>query len=303
MSVPRPIPVSRIPNPVSRIPIPHPYPPRVIDTHCHLTFPDFADRVQPTLDEARAAGVTGCITISTTTSDCLDALAIAAAHPRVWCSSGIHPLYSDTSDPHAATRTGAEHIWQNLHTVASHPKCVAWGELGLDNHYPTPAPDIQRRVLNEQLRFIVGCNHAGPGGIGKPGLPIVIHCREAFDDLLPILRDSTLDPSRFVFHCFTGTPDEARRVLDFGASISFTGVVTYPNAKDVQAAARLVPDDRIMVETDAPFLPPLPHRGKRPCLPAWVADTARALAALRAVPFEDFHQQINRNTQRFFGVV
>lgn len=274
----------------------------VIDTHCHLTFPDFSDRIDSTLEEAQAAGVTGCITISTTTADCLEALAIARRHPRVWCSAGVHPLYSDATDPHAAARTGTAHIWENLRTVARDPKCVAWGELGLDQHYPTPALDIQRRVLDEQLAFIQSCNHAGEGGIGKPGLPVVIHCREAFDELLPVLRQSNLEPGRFVFHCFTGTPEQARQVLDFGAWLSFTGVVTYPNAADVRAAAKLVPADRIMVETDAPFLPPLPHRGKRPCLPAWVAHTARAIAELRGVPFPDFHRQLNENTANFFAI-
>lgn len=269
----------------------------VIDTHCHLTFPDFAGRIQQTLGDAAATGVTGCVTISTTTTDCLHALEIARAHPRVWCSAGVHPLYSEPEN-------GGTHVWENLALVARDSKCVAWGELGLDNHYSTPAPAIQRRVLDEQLAFIQSCNHAGPGGIGKPaGLPIVIHCREAFDDLLPILKNSRLEASKFVCHCFTGTPAEARRVLDFGAMISFTGVVTYPNAKDVREAAALVPGDRIMVETDAPFLPPLPHRGKRPCVPAWVVHTAEAIAQIRSVPFERFHEQLNANTSTFFGIV
>jgi TatD DNase family protein len=257
----------------------------VFDTHCHLTFPDFRNDVPTVLADAAAAGVTGLITISTTTSDCLEALAIAKAHPNVWCTSGVHPLYSDKT-PHA---------WENLRTVAADAKCVAWGELGLDNHYKEPARALQDAVLAEELAFIESCRR---DGIDKP---IVIHCREAFDDLLPVLRRTSLDPARFVFHCFTGNAAEARKVLDFGAMISFTGVVTYHNAADVREAAKLVPPDCIMVETDAPFLSPVPHRGKRPCRPAWVRHTAAALAELRAVPFEDFHQQINRNTERFFG--
>lgn len=257
----------------------------VIDTHCHLTFPDFRDDVGAVLADARAAGVTGLITISTTTRDCLDALAIAREHPDVWCSAGVHPLYADQGP----------HEWANLRAVASDPKCVAWGELGLDNHYKEPARSLQDGVLAEELAFIEGCREEG---IDKP---VVIHCREAFDDLLPVLRRSTLDPARYVFHCFTGTAAEARKVLDFGAMISFTGVVTYHNASDVREAARLVPADRILVETDAPFLAPVPYRGKRPCRPAWVRHTAAALAELRGVPFEEFHQQVNRNTERFFG--
>ncbi|MFN7020936.1 MAG: TatD family hydrolase [Phycisphaerales bacterium] len=275
----------------------------MIDTHAHLTFPDFAERTAEVLADAAAAGVTGVITISTTTLDCLDALAIARSHPGVWCSAGVHPLYSDTSDPHAARRSGASHVWSNLHAVASDPRCVAWGELGLDNHYPDPPRAIQHAVLEEQLAFIQSVNHDRPGGIGKPGgLPVILHCRDAFGDLLPILKRTTLDPARFVFHCFTGSPADIAKVLDYGAYVSFTGVVTYPNAPEVREAARLVPADRILVETDAPFLPPVPNRGKRPCVPAWVVHTARALAEVRGQSFEAFHEQIDRNTARFFGI-
>jgi TatD DNase family protein len=258
----------------------------VFDTHCHLTFPEFRDDVASVVAECVAAGVTGLITISTTSRDALDCLAIAERYERVWCSAGVHPLYSDK----------APHVWSDIRRVASHAKCVAWGELGLDNHYKEPARALQDAVLAEQLAFIESCHR---GGIVKP---VVIHCREATPDLLPVLRSSTLDPSRYVFHCFTGTASEARDILDFGAMISFTGVVTYHNAADVRAAAQLVPADRIMVETDAPFLSPVPHRGKRPCRPAWVRHTAGALAELRGVAFEEFHRQLNANTERFFGI-
>lgn len=279
-----------------------PYPPAVIDTHCHLTFPEFQDAIPQTLAEAAKHDVLGCITISTTTHDCLEALAIAEKFPNVWCTSGIHPLHSDEGP----------HEWDNLLKVARSPRCVAWGELGLDNHYDNPPRPLQDKILAEQLAFIETAHANGKDGggggastnaIGKPGgLPIVIHCREAFADLLPILRRTRLDPTRFVFHCFTGTPDEARRVLDFGAMISYTGVVTYKNAADVQAAAKLTPLDRIMVETDAPFLSPDPHRGQRPCKPWMSSVTARFLGDLKGVKWEDFHNQINDNTKRFFGV-
>jgi TatD DNase family protein len=258
----------------------------VIDTHCHLTFPDFAGRIQETLDEAARAGVTGAITISTTTDDCLRALAIAKDHANVWCTAGVHPLYSDRG-PHA---------WANLRTVARDPRCVAWGELGLDNHYRDPPRATQDAVLAEQLAFIEGCRGEGID------LPVVIHCREAFADLLPVLRRSTLDPSRFVFHCFTGGPEDMRQVLDYGACASFTGVATYRNAPEVREAAKMVPLDRIMVETDAPYLSPEPHRGTRPCKPWMSSVTARHLAEIRVEPWEDFHAAINANTRRFFGI-
>lgn len=258
----------------------------MIDTHCHLTFPELRGQIPGVLSECAAAGVTGVITISTTTRDCLECLAIATEHDGVWCSAGVHPSYADQGP----------HDWNAVRRVIADAKCVAWGELGLDNHYDRPPRDTQHAVLAEQLAFMESCRAEG---IDKP---IVIHCREAFDDLLPVLRATRFDPARFVFHCFTGTPAEARKVLDFGAMISFTGVATYRNAADVRESARLVPPDRIMVETDAPFLSPEPHRGKRPCRPAWVRHTAEGLAALRGVAFDAFHETVNDNTRRFFGI-
>ena len=262
----------------------------VIDTHCHLTFPDFAGKTAEVLARAAEHGVTGCITISTTTQDCLAARALARAHAEVWCTAGVHPLYSDQG-PHA---------WANLRQVAMDPKCVAWGELGLDNHYKEPAGTLQREVLDEQLAFIAGCRREG---IDKP---IVLHCREAFDDLIPVLKASGLDTTRMVFHCFTGGAADMRKALDIGAFVSFTGVATYKNAAEVREAARMVPAERIMVETDAPFLSPeMPDgkgRGKRPCEPWMASVTARRLAEERGVAWEEFHERINRNTRVFFGI-
>lgn len=263
----------------------------VIDTHCHLTFPELRDHLPDVLARARAQGVHGCITISTTTSDCLDALAIAERFDNVWCSSGVHPLYSDEQP----------HVWDNLARVAASARCVAWGELGLDNHYETPAAALQRRVLDEQLAFIESCRR-GREGRAPIDKPVILHCREAFDDLIPVLRATTLDPARFVFHCFTAGMREMRLLLDFGAMVSFTGVATYRNAAEVREAVRLVPADRLMIETDAPFLSPEPHRSSRPCEPWMVSLTLRSLAQTRGVSFESLHEQVNRNTARFFGV-
>lgn len=263
----------------------------MIDTHCHLTFPDFhADRipggVPGVLAAAREHAVTGCITISTTVADAESALEIARAHDRVWCAAGVHPLYADKGP----------HDWKALARVAAHPRCVAWGELGLDNHYPDPPRAIQDRVLAEHLGLIEQCAREG---LVKP---VVIHCREAYDELVPILKKTTLDPGKCVFHCFTGNARDVRTILDFGAWVSFTGVVTYRNAPEVREAAALVPADRIMVETDAPFLSPEPHRGVRPCQPWMTSVTARRLAEVRGVAWERFHEQVNDNTRRFFGI-
>jgi TatD DNase family protein len=242
--------------------------------------------VAAVLQKASAEGVTGAITISTTTRDCLKALAIAEQFPSVWCTAGVHPLYSHEGP----------HEWANLRRVIESPRCVAWGELGLDYHYDGPHRAVQHGVLEEQLAFIDGVHATGPVK------PVVVHCREAFTELLPILTRSGLTPGSVVFHCFTGTAAEARAVLDYGAWISFTGVATYRNAPEVREAAKLMPADRIMVETDAPFLSPEPHRGTRPCQPWMSSVTARFIAELRGVPWPEFHQQINDNTRRFFGV-
>ncbi len=258
----------------------------MIDTHAHLTFPEYADCLDEVLDQARAMGVTGVISIATTTVDSHDTLRLAHEHDHVWCTAGVHPLYSH-EEPHD---------WDAIRAIARDPKCVGWGELGLDNKHEKPPRAIQDRVLAAELAFIESCRGDGID------LPIVVHCREAFDDLLPILRATTLDPSRFVFHCFTGTPDDAKKVLDFGASISFTGVVTYKNASYVARAAKVVPSDRILVETDAPFLSPVPKRGHWPCLPGYARYTAEFIATLRGVPFPEFHDQLDANTRSFFGI-
>src|SRR5690606_27357461 len=158
--------------------------------------------------------------------------------------AGVHPLYADRP---------AE--WADLVEVARQEKCVAWGELGMDYHYDDPPRAQQRLVLAEQLEVIE------KSALPKP---IVVHCREAFADLLDVFRRAQWPPDRFVFHCFTRTIAEAKAVLDFGAWTSFTGIVTFANAREIQEAARIVPDDRIMIETDSPYLTPEPHRKVRP---------------------------------------
>ena len=257
----------------------------MIDTHCHLAFRDFDGRVEQVLADARAAGVRGAITVSTTTSNCAENLAIAERFDSVWCSAGVHPLYAD--EPQDFARLGE---------TAAHDKCVAWGELGLDNHYDKPPRAIQDEVLEKQLAYI---QSQSPSGLN---MPIIVHCREAFDELIAVFKATPFDPARFVFHCFTGSADEARRVLDFGAWISFTGVVTFGNAKEVAEAAKLVPADRIMVETDSPFLTPAPHRKVRPNEPKYVVHIAHHIAELRGEDPMAFEQQLDANAERFFGI-
>jgi TatD DNase family protein len=257
----------------------------MIDTHCHLTFDTYDARREAVIRAAREAGVSPMITVSTTSDNAMQSLHLATTYDDIYCTAGIHPLYSDQFID-----------WRVIKQVITHERCVAWGELGLDNHYKEPAAHIQRNVLEEHLAVIESVHESG---LVKP---VVVHCRESFDDLLPVFRSSTLDPAKFVFHCFTGSVDDAKHVLDFGAWISFTGVVTFKNAPEVAAAAAIVPADRIMVETDAPFLTPAPHRKVWPNEPKYVVHTARHIADLRGEPYEEFERTLDANARRFFNL-
>ncbi len=256
----------------------------MIDTHCHLTFPDFSGRVGEVLAEAARAGVHSCITIATTTADATRTTALAGEHERLFASAGVHPLYAD-----------APCDWNEMRRAGEHPKCVAWGELGLDRHYDTPPESQQRAILDEQLAHIRAWRAEG---LAKP---IIVHCRTAFHELMPLLAKSGLPGDRFVFHCFTGDSSDARLALDLGAMISFTGVLTFPNAREVRAAAALVPRDRLMIETDAPFLSPQPVRGAHPNEPKHVVHVAAALASARGEDPIELNEQLDRNAVAFFG--
>ena len=257
----------------------------MFDTHCHLTFDCYESRISQVLADAKKAGVRGCITVATTTGDAPRVTALADQHADVWCSSGVHPLYSDQPID-----------WDAMLTAGRHPRCVAWGELGLDNHYEQPPADQQREVLKIQLDRI---REWTAEGLAKP---IIVHCREAYDDLIPILVASGLPSERFVFHCFTGTPEEADLVLEFGAWISFTGIVTFKNASQVAEASDRVPLDRLMVETDSPFLTPEPHRTTRPNEPRYVPFVADFLAHRRGIDPKEMHEILDANAERFFGI-
>lgn len=256
----------------------------MIDTHCHLTFSEFDGRVGEVLDAAAAVGVHSVITIATTTADATRTIALAAQYPRLFATAGIHPLYSDKP-----------HDWAELRRAGEDRKCVAWGELGLDHHYDTPPRKMQREVLEEQLAHICAWS---ADGLTKP---IVVHCRKAFADLVPVLAATGLPGHRFVFHCFTGDSNDARMALDLGAFISFTGVLTFPNAADVRAAAKIIPSDRIMVETDSPFLAPQAVRGAWPNEPKHVVHVAAALAQIRGENPVTMEAQLDENAEQFFG--
>jgi TatD DNase family protein len=258
----------------------------MIDTHCHLTFPQLIDRVDDVVADAEAAGVGRMITIGTTPADGDAARDIAERFDNVWFAAGVHPHYALEVD---------ESDLADLPGLLAHPRCVAFGEMGVDYHYDDPPRDVQHRLFALQLEMVasLGDNFRGV---------IVIHCRKAVDDTLSLMRESGIPGDRFVFHCHTEPPAECRKVLDFGCAISFTGIVTYKNAPEVRESALLVPDDRIMVETDAPYLSPEPHRKVRPNQPKFVTATAAALAELRGMTAESFEQLTDANARRIYGL-
>jgi TatD DNase family protein len=257
----------------------------MIDTHCHLTSPKLADSYASVLDRAEEAGVDGMINVSTSSMDCVEGLAVAKKHPRIWCTSGIHPHEAE-----------AEHDWNAIRLVAEDDRCVAWGELGLDWYYKDPPRDAQFALLDRHLEVIQSASGR------QATMPIVLHCREAYDDLIAILRTSGIAPERCIFHCFTGDAATVDTVLEFGAWVSFTGIVTFGNAPEIQEAAARVPLERMLVETDAPYLSPEPVRSMRPNEPCNVVHTARFLAELRGIEADDFIGCMDSNAVRCFGL-
>lgn len=232
---------------------------RWTDDHCHLDqHPEVAARQ---VAQAAAAGVTRLISVGCDVAQSSDYIALARRHPgTVWATAGVHP--------HEA-KDGLE----GLEALLGAPEVVAVGECGLDFHYDHSPRDAQREVFAAQIQLALAHD-----------LALVIHTREAWAETFDVLAAEGV-PERTVFHCFTGGPDEARRCLDLGAVLSFSGIATFPSAQDVQAAAAACPLDRLLVETDSPFLAPVPHRGQ-PNQPQWVAVVGQALAALQGRPVE-----------------
>ena len=260
----------------------------MIDTHCHLTYPGLHERIDGVLAAAADAGVTRLISVATTPIDGLEALKLAETYPQVYATVGVHPGHADEYDSPDEYLEGMKQIAP----FVAHPRVVAIGEMGLDKHYDHPPLDVQRRVFHYQLDLAKT--------ISKK--PIIIHNREATDDVLGMIRDSGLPGERFLFHCFTGSAAELDRVLDVGAWVGFTGIVTFKSARDLAEASDRVPLDRLVVETDAPYLTPEPHRKVKTNEPRYVADVARFLAQRRGMTYEDFEAAVDANAERFFGL-
>lgn len=250
---------------------------RLIDSHTHLDDAQFSEDRAAVIARARAAGVERMLAIGTGGGppDLEAGVRLAAEYPFVLATVGVHPH-------DAAKATDA--TFERLRELAAHPKVVAIGEIGLDYHYDLSPRDVQRAVFSRQL-----------GLAAEARLPIIIHTREAWDDTFEILRREWRGEG--IVHCFTGDAAQARQALDAGFSLAFGGVLTFPKADAVREAARMAPAERLLIETDCPYLAPVPHRGKRN-EPAFVVDTARRLAELRAKAVEEIAALTADNFER-----
>jgi TatD DNase family protein len=255
----------------------------LVDSHCHLDFPDFTDDLDGIVERAAAAGIGRIVTISTRVRRLAALLAITERFPDVYCSVGTHPHQADEEDGISS---------DELIGLTGHPKVVALGEAGLDYFYQHGSREAQERGFRAHI-----------AAARATGLPLVIHTREADEDCGHILEDEMAKGSfRAVLHCYTGGRDLAMRAISLGLSISFTGILTFKNSQALRDLAAELPADRIMVETDSPFLAPGKFRGKRN-EPSYVVEVARVLADTRGVSLEEIARQTTQNFFRLFSKV
>jgi TatD DNase family protein len=255
----------------------------LVDSHCHLEYEGLVEDQPGVLARARAAGVGAFLNISTKRSEWDQVVATAAREPDVYASIGIHPHHADDHQDVSE---------EDLLAAAAHPKVVGLGETGLDYYYDRSDRGAQQALFRRHIAVA-----------RETGLPVIIHTRDAEADTAAILADE-MGKGAFpaLIHCFTASKDFGRKVLELGLSISISGIVTFKNATDLADFAARIPEDRLLVETDSPFLAPVPHRG-RPCEPAFVADTARFLAGLRGVTPEELEAVTTANFNRLFTKV
>jgi TatD DNase family protein len=235
----------------------------LIDSHCHLDFRDFASELDAVVERARVAGIVRMITISTRVDRFSEVLAVAETYPEVYCTVGTHPEHV-LEEPELTV--------DRLVDLSHHPKCVGIGETGLDYHYDKVPHDLAQRAFRAHI-----------DAARQTSLPLVVHARDADSDMAIILREEMRKGTfKALLHCFTASRALAEAALDLGIFISFSGIVTFKKSNELREVARDVPLDRILVETDAPFLAPVPHRGKRN-EPAFIASTARMLAEIKGI--------------------
>lgn len=256
-------------------------PPEIVDSHCHLDFPDFQDELPDVLARARAAGVTRMVTICTRLRNEPAVRAIAEAHEGVFYAAGTHPM-SAAEEPLATV--------DELLALARHPKFVGIGETGLDYHYTADSAAVQKTSLRTH---IVAAQESG--------LPLIIHARAADEDMAQILTEGFREkPYGCVMHCFSSGAGLAKAALDLGFYLSMSGIATFPKSQELRDIFQAAPLDRILLETDSPYLAPVPHRGKRN-EPAYTAFTARTGAALYGLSEAEFAAQTSANFDRLFA--
>jgi TatD DNase family protein len=254
----------------------------LIDTHCHLTFEKVVAEIDAVIERSKAAGVSGWITVGTDTEHNRKAIKLTGKFENMYASVGTHP--HDAKNATAETMTELKELAQN-------EKVVAIGETGLDFHYNYSEPPDQKRVFAAQLKLAEELN-----------LPVIVHCREAFDETMEILERSGSDVKKVVFHCFGGSAQQAKIVLDSGFYISFTGVVTFKNPGKTRDAAKIVPLHRLMLETDCPYMSPEPMRKQKINEPALMIHTAGFLAELKGMDLADFAEAVTATSRAFFGL-
>jgi TatD DNase family protein len=248
-----------------------------VDSHCHLSFPELAHDLPGVLARMRAAGVDAALNVCTTLPEFASVLAVAEHEPNIFASVGVHPDYSETPEPTV----------EQLVEHARHPKVVAIGETGLDYYRLTEPLEWQRERFRVHIRAARAARK-----------PLIIHTRAAADDTVRIMREEGAGEAGGVMHCFTESVDVARAAMAMGFYISFSGIVTFKNARDIQAVAQAVPLDRMLIETDAPYLAPVPHRGRQN-EPSFVPNVAAKLAELHGVSPIDIGAQ---TAQNFFSL-
>ncbi len=253
-----------------------------VDSHCHLDFPEYAGQVDSLLARMSEAGVQNAMCISVDMPDFPNVLALAEAHPQLFATVGVHPDYEDTPEPTA----------DELVQLAKHPKILAIGETGLD--YYRIGDRTYEQMEWQRQRFRTHIQAAI-----QAGKPLVIHTRSASDDTIRIMKEEGASQVAGVMHCFTESWDVAKAAIDQGFYISFSGIVTFKSAKDLQETCKKVPLDRMLIETDSPFLAPIPHRGKTN-EPAWVSHVAQFIADLRGISVEQVGQQTTQNFKSLF---